>query len=83
MSFYNVTSSEYSQFYNTIIMGKTADRKIELDVQTTTLVLPVESAVTQDTDLIVWENESSIEQPIPVKGPAFKERKADEFIDLT
>jgi len=83
MSFYNVTSSEYSQFYNTIIMGKTADRKNELDVQTTTLVLPVESAKTQDTDLIVWENESSIDQPIPVKGPAFKERKADEFIDLT
>jgi len=83
MSFYNVTSSEYSQFYNTIIMGKTTDRKTELDVQTTTLVLPVESADTQDTDIIVWENESSIEQPIPVKGPAFKERKADEFIDLT
>jgi len=83
MSFYNVTSSEYSQFYHTIIMGKTADRKTELDVQTTTLVLPVECADTQDTDLIAWENESSIEQPIPVKGPAFKERRPDEFIDLT
>ena len=67
MSFYNVTSSEYSQFYNTIIMGKTVDRKTELDVQTTTLVLPVECADTQDTDLIAGENESSIEQPIPVR----------------
>ena len=83
MSFYNVTSSEYSQFYHTIIMGKTTDQKPEPEVQTTTMVLPVEVSETDKSELIVWENESSIEQPIPVKGPAFKERKADEYIDLT
>ena len=83
MSFYNVTSSEYSQFYHTIIMGKTTAQQPEPEVQTTTMVLPVEVSETDKSELIVWENESSIEQPIPVKGPPFKERKPDEFIDMS
>ena len=83
MSFYNVTSSEYSQFYNTIIMGKAENQKTEPEVRTTTLVLPVEVSETESSEMIVWENESSIEQPIPVKGPAFKERKPGEFIDMS
>ena len=83
MSFYNVTSSEYSQFYHTIIMGKTTAQQPEPEVQTTTMVLPVEVSETDKSELIVWENESSVEQPIPVKGPPFKERKPDEFIDMS
>ena len=64
-------------------MGKTTDQKPEPEVQTTTMVLPVEVSETDKSELIVWENESSIEQPIPVKGPPFKERKPDEFIDMS
>ncbi len=89
MSFYSVTSSEYAQFYNTVIMGKPGpESEAASTTQTTTMVIPTEmpgadDEIDNDNQTIVWETESSIEKPIPVKGQDFKERLDDDYIDLS
>ncbi len=82
MSFYNVTSSEYANFYHTYILG--IDKAEE--TQTTSMVVPVPAIepLAEDTELVDdWEDDSTIEKPIPIKGPVFKERNPGDFIDLT
>ncbi|MDD4310417.1 MAG: hypothetical protein PHO32_08560, partial [Candidatus Cloacimonetes bacterium] len=83
MSFYNVTSTEYAHFYNNYIMG--TDKQPEDDPQTSTTTIavidkaPQAEIESEDSD---WTDEDTL-KPVPVKGPAFKERSQSDYIDLT
>ncbi|MDP3115185.1 MAG: Mu transposase C-terminal domain-containing protein [Candidatus Cloacimonadaceae bacterium] len=84
MSFYNVTSSEYAHFYHNYIMG--TDKQPDDTLQSITTNMAVIDRTPQadcdpdeDFDWIA----DDIGMPVPVKGPAFKERSQSDFLDLT
>ena len=79
MSFYKASSSEYAQFYHSYVV--TGSKQNSAPVQVT-FVSQAETDLDQ-ADEGGWETESSIDKPIPVSGPNYRERDPQDYIDLT